>query len=209
MQVIEWPQFLESGLQLEGKLSSMTVGVFDGVHRGHQALIGRVVSHNAEYVPVVITFRENHKTGAVKLDTERDHAETRRTRRTQRELERGDILSFEKKTEILEDLGVAVLLVIDFTEEFRHMSGSKFLEILLEHGNVGFFAVGSNFRCGYKLDTDALTIQNFFNSFNIPVEIVPEVMEGDAPISSSRIRSCLASGDIQLAQKMLGRSSKN
>jgi riboflavin kinase/FMN adenylyltransferase len=207
--IIEWARFLESGLDTDGRKSSMTVGVFDGVHRGHQELIRRVISHNLEYVPVVITFRENHKTGSVKLDSEIDHAETRRTQRTQRELEGGDILSFEKKTEILEGLGVEILLVIDFSDSFRHMGGREFLEILLRHGNVGFFAVGKNFKCGYKLDTDATAIKNFLESRNVPTEIVPEVMEDGLPISSSRIRSCLAAGDVQLAQKMLGRSSIN
>jgi riboflavin kinase/FMN adenylyltransferase len=235
MQIIEWPQFLDSGLPVKEKLSSMTVGVFDGVHRGHQALIERVVSHNSnvpfgDFVPVVITFRENHKTGAVKICSEksshrgteaRRHGEEGDTvkivskedsrrdaeaRRTQRE-EFGfsDILTFEQKTKILAGMGVEILLVVNFTESFRHMPGIEFLEILIKRGNVGFFAVGCNFRCGYKLDTDAAAIKSFFEARNVPAEIVPEVMEGGLPISSSRIRSCLASGDIQQAQIMLGR----
>jgi len=153
------------------------------VHRGHQRLIERVVSHNADYVPVVVTFRQNHKT------EETDSLQT-----------------FHQKSEALEKLGVKITLVIDFTETFRHMAGIEFLEILLKHGNIGFFAVGSAFRCGYQLDTDAAAIQNFFADRNIPAEIVPEVMEDGLPISSSRIRSAIAGGDLSLAEKMLGRS---
>jgi riboflavin kinase/FMN adenylyltransferase len=183
MQVIDWARFLESGLPLGEKLSSMTVGVFDGVHRGHQALIERVVSHNADYVPVVVTFRQNHKTE-----------------------ETGGLQTFHQKIEVLESLGVKITLVIDFTETFKRMAGIEFLEILLKHGNIGFFAVGSSFRCGFQLDTDAVAIQNFFATRNIPAEIVPEVLENGAPISSSRIRSAIAGGDLSLAEKMLGRS---
>ena len=183
MTVIEWPDFLENGLPLGDKFSSMTIGVFDGVHRGHQALIERVVSRNDINVPVVITFRQNHKG-----DTFADNIQT-----------------FREKTEIFDSLGVKIAVVVDFTESFRRMAGSEFLEILVKHGKIGFLAVGANFRCGYGLDTDAAAIQKFLASRNIPAEIVPEVMEDSSPISSSRIRSAIASGNLPLAQAMLGR----
>jgi len=183
MQVIEWQKFLEDGLPNKEKLSSMTIGVFDGVHRGHRSLIEKIVAHNTNNVPVVITFRQNHK----------------KSKHTP------DIQTFHQKIEILEQLGVKITLAIDFTDSFRRMGGIEFLEVLLKRGNIGFFAVGSDFRCGYKLDTDAAAIQEFFTSRNIPVEIVPEVLEGGLPISSSRIRAAIANGDLALAEKMLGR----
>ena len=178
MQVIEWQQFMEEGLS--SKQVSMTVGIFDGVHRGHQALIERLVSHNKDFVPVVVTFRQNHKTKS------------------------GDILTFRQRLAKLENLGIQITVVIDFTEEFKMKPGLEFLQILLKHGNIGFFTAGSDFRCGYQLDTDAEVIKNFFTSHNIPVEIVPQVMEGSQPVSSSRIRSAIAQGDTTLAQTMLG-----
>ena len=184
MLVIEWRQFLENGLPLGEKFSSVTIGVFDGVHCGHQSLIEKIVSHNADNVPVVITFRQNHKG--------KKHAQK-------------NIQTFRQKTAIFESLGVKITLVIDFTESFRHMAGIEFLEVLLKHGKMGFLAVGSNFRCGYRLDTNAEAIQKFFAPHNIPVEIVPEVMEGGLPISSSRIRSVITGGNLQKAQAMLGR----
>ena len=183
MQIIEWSEFLENGLPLKEKYSSMTIGVFDGVHRGHQALIESVVLHNENCTPVVITFRENHKGGE----------------------KAGNILSFQEKVEIFGQLGVKITLVIDFTEDFRRMKGIEFLEILVKRGNIGFFAVGKSFRCGYKLDTDAAAIREFFASRNVQVEIVDEVMEGSQPVSSSRIRAAIAEGDLKLAQTMLGR----
>jgi len=180
MQTIEWRQFLEKGLGSDGKLSSMTVGIFDGVHRGHQELLKRIVSL-ADKIPVVITFRDNHK------------------------IESGHILNFKQKLDIFESLGIQITIVIDFTKEVKQMSGIEFLEILIKCGNVGFFAVGSDFRCGHKQDTDAEAIQKFFADHNIPAEIVPKFMEGSEPISSSRIRAAISAGDIDSAQKMLGR----
>jgi len=197
MKTIEWQQFLKDGISHNEKTSSMTVGIFDGVHIGHQALLKRIVSHNAGIkpvgetpmgikpvgeTPVVVTFKQNHKN------------------------ESGNIITFKQRLDIFESMGIQITVVIDFTEEFKKMTGMEFLNILLERGNIGFFAVGSGFRCGYQQDTDAQMIKDFFTSHNIPAEIIPKVMEGDLPVSSSRIRSAISAGDIELAQKMLGRT---
>ena len=188
MLLIEWEKFREYGFDTDEKLfTSMTVGIFDGMHLGHQALIEKIVSHNKEFIPAVITFRQNHKITN----------------------EQKDILTFQQRLETFEKSGIKITVVIDFNEEFRQMSGEKFLEILLKNGNAGYFAVGSGFRCGYRLDTDAVTIQRFFTLHNIPAEIIPEIcypveMEEYIPISSSRIRSAIASGNILQAEAMLG-----
>jgi len=186
MRIIEWPQFLENGLNLKDELTSMTIGIFDGVHLGHQALIKRIVSYKANNVPAVVTFRQNHKTGSK------------------------DIQSFQERLDMLKKLGIKITIVIDFTDEFRQIPGAEFLNLLLKHGSADFFAVGSDFRCGYQLDTDAKAVKNFFASHKIPVEIVPELchpmdgLKSSLPISSSRIRAAIAAGDIALAEKMLG-----
>jgi len=190
--LVEWSEFTDKGLPISEKKASVTIGVFDGVHRGHKALIERVVSHNDGNVPVVITFRENHKT----MSNEQLAISNGR----------GDIQTFEERVNTLEKLGVQIIVVIDFNESFRRMAGIEFLEILIKRCNIGFFAVGSAFRCGYQLDTDAAAIHKFFASRGIPAEIVPEVMEESLPISSSRIRAAIAEGNIELAEIMLGRA---
>jgi len=187
MRIIKWRQFLKDGLLSDDKPASITIGVFDGVHLGHQALIKRIVSYNADagYVPVIFTFRQNHKTKKL-----------------------CDIQSFEERLAIFERLGVQITVAIDFSEEFRQMPGLDFLQLLLEHCRIGFFAVGSDFRCGYQLDTNASAIAGYFAAQKIPVEIVPLVCDEQLPVSSSRIRAAIAGGDILKAQTMLGNMSR-
>ena len=184
MKIIGWTEFLENALP---NRSAVTVGVFDGVHRGHRALIERVVSHNAE--PVVVTFLQSHH----KKNAPRD------------------IISFRQKTAMFEILGVKLTIVVEFTPSFRHMAGQDFLRTLHEHGNMAFLAVGSNFHCGYKLDTDARAVEEFCARNGIEACVMPPMTEspqGGAscglPISSSQIRAAIAGGDLKSAASMLG-----
>ena len=184
MLIIDWDNFINNESTLKNNLAwtrqalSMTVGVFDGVHRGHKALIERIVSQGE--VPAVVTFREpRHK-------------------------EEKSIQTFKEKAAALKALGVEVLIVIDFDETFSRMSGIVFLETLLAHANIRFFAVGAKFHCGYGLDTDSAAIKEFFAAKGIAVEIVDEVLHNGEPISSSRIRAALAAGDLELATGLLG-----
>ena len=194
MQTLTWEQFLQNGLPLNGKKTSMTVGIFDGVHLGHQMLLRRVVSYNADFIPVVLTFKDNHKTA---ISEERDNYK--------------DIQSFNERIEKFKSLGIQNTIVVDFNEDFKHIPGIDFLKLLLKHGNVGFFAAGSNFRCGCKLDTGAEAIIKFFASHDVCAEIVSDVCyplddsKSSKPISSSRIRKAIAEGNIEHVEKMLGR----
>ncbi|MCL2722336.1 MAG: hypothetical protein FWD47_13485 [Treponema sp.] len=185
MKIINWDEFLKTEPPQNSQKTSMTVGIFDGVHRGHQVLLKNVVSYNKDYLPSVVTFRQNQKN---KNDSQKD------------------IQTFEQKLSSLENMGIKAAIIADLTETFKRTSGIDFLKILLKHGNIGFFAVGSNFRCGYALDTDVNTIKTFFTERKIPVQIQKEVMEGSQPVSSSRIRKAITSGDIELAQLMLGKN---
>ncbi|MCL2374646.1 MAG: FAD synthetase family protein [Treponema sp.] len=188
MQIIEWHEFLAKPLPLNGKHSAMTVGVFDGLHRGHRDLIQRAVARGDHSVPVVVTFKQSHHKKS--QDSGREYL--------------GEILTFRQKMAGFEILGIAITIVIEFSESFRRMAGADFLRILQEQGNMSFLAVGSNFRCGYRLDTDALAIQHINARRNIPTAIVPLLTEGSAQISSSQIRAAISRGDLKAAAAMLG-----
>jgi len=189
MQVIEWSQFIEEALPLGGNPSAITVGVFDGVHRGHKVLIEQVVSQKKHATPIVVCFKQSHY--KKKIMDRQDYP--------------GDILTFRQKMAVFESLGISITVVIEFSESFRQTSGAAFLQTLREHGKMNYMAVGSNFRCGYKLDTDALSIQKINAEFDILTCIVKSLAEGNQPISSSLIRAAIAQGKLDEASAMLGR----
>jgi riboflavin kinase/FMN adenylyltransferase len=189
MRVIEWQQFLEADLPFDGSSSAVTVGVFDGVHRGHKALIESIVSHNVKTIPVVVTFRLS---------------QYRKTANGGKEYP-GDILSFRQKMLVFENLGVSVTIVVEFSESFKRMGGVDFLRILQQHGSMGFMALGSNFRCGYGLDTDADAIKKYNAGKSIQTCVIQPLKEGSQPISSSYIRDAISRGKLSDASFMLGR----
>ena len=185
MQVIEWSHFLEDALPFGDSRTAITIGVFDGVHKGHKALIERIVAFNDHAIPVVITFKHS----AFKKER-KEHL--------------GEISSFRQKMAAFESLGVSVCITIEFSESFRLMSGKDFLRILYEQGKMSFLAVGSNFRCGYQLDTDAASIQMLNEERNIPTAIVEVLTEDSVTISSTQIRTAIRNGNLKTAEAMLG-----
>ena len=189
MKIIEWSQFLKEALPIEKKTSAITIGVFDGVHRGHRTLIERIVAHNSSSIPVVITFRQSN--------FKKKHPD--------KQDETGDITSFRQKTAIFAELGVALTVVVDFSQSFSRLRGTDFLRLLLDQGKMSFLVVGSNFRCGYEMDTDAAAIQNFSSSCNLSVDIVQPIKEGERTINSSLIRTAIAQGMLKDAAAMLAR----
>jgi riboflavin kinase/FMN adenylyltransferase len=175
------------GALLDGSLTrgtAMTVGVFDGVHRGHQALIGRIVREAPGCIPTVITFRQNPK--MVLRPGEY----------------RGDIVGPDRKMIIFEELGVELVILIDFSGDFSKLGGRDFIGFLKSRGRLKLLAVGSNFRCGRGLDTGAAEIKKL----NPETEVVPPVVEGGLPVSSSRIREAVFSGGLDKAAVLLGRT---
>jgi riboflavin kinase/FMN adenylyltransferase len=180
LQVIDWDSPGFSAVP-----SAMTVGVFDGVHRGHAALIKRIVSRGP--CPTVVTFRENPKM----LLSPRQYE--------------GDIFSLEQKLSAFEELRVDRVILIDFSEKFSKINGWEFIDSLESRGGAVFLAIGAGFCCGYRHETGAETIRQRNERKGIPTEIIPPVLQGLVPVSSSRIRAAIAGGDIAGAEALLGR----
>jgi riboflavin kinase/FMN adenylyltransferase len=197
LQVIEWHSFLED-FPPEFR-SAMAIGVFDGVHLGHQALIKRIVSRGPN--PAVVTFRENPK--KVLLQVTGNEASVPY---------KGDLYSLRQKTGIFDSLGVKFLVLIDFSEEFSRLKGREFLDLLGNKGRMAFLAIGNNFRCGFRQDTDADLARRINEEKGIPTELIPPVYLRDGtelaaePVSSSLIRKAILEGNLKLASKLLGRN---
>lgn len=183
MRVLDWYDFAETGCP---EKTAMTIGVFDGVHRGHQILIKKIVQQGPN--PTVVTFRQSPK------------------RVIRPEIAGGTILSLEQKLEIFAGLGVSQTILIDFSENFSRLKGQEFIDLLISRGKLSYLVVGSNFRCGYQLDTDALGIKQLNDARGVETEVVLRVLEGACPVSSSRIRKAIAVGDLATAGAALGRN---
>jgi len=171
---------------------AITVGVFDGVHLGHQSLIRRICEPSRlptphSPLPTVVTFREN----PMKSLNPAGFA--------------GDIYSLEQKLGLLESLGVKLTVLIDFSEEISKINGRDFIDLLLGGQPVTLLALGENFRCGHGQDTGVGEIRALAMARGVETWIQPPVLDGGQPVSSNRIRQALAAGRFEEAQRMLGR----
>jgi hypothetical protein len=185
---LEWPEFADSGLartELAGRGLAMTIGVFDGVHRGHQVLLERALS--SPLPAAVISFTRSPK---FILRPETDE---------------GDIMGAEQKLRLFEQMGIALAVMIDFSEKFSKLGGREFVDLLQDRGNLRFLVIGSNFRCGYRHTADAAFIKRVNLDKGIPTEVAEPVKVGGIQVSSSRIRSAIAGGRLLEASELLGR----
>jgi len=188
MRVINWEEYISPFLIPHSSFSTplaVTIGVFDGVHKGHQSLIQQICA--SPYTPAVVTFREN----PLKILKPDAFA--------------GDIVNLEQKLSFLETLGVRLTVLIDFSPKFSKISGRDFIDLLLNAQAVKLIALGRNFRCGYQLDTGAEEIRNHAGARGVEVWVAPSVMDEGQPVSSSRIRQALAAGRQAEAERLLGR----
>jgi riboflavin kinase/FMN adenylyltransferase len=189
VRTIDWADFAAGKTPPDffppGEALSLSIGVFDGVHRGHQELIRRIVAKSP--APAVITFRQNPKEV---LAPEKYH---------------GGIYSLKQKLSTLESLGVNRAVLIDFSGNFSKLTGKEFIDLLKKNCRIGYMALGVNFRCGCRLDTGARSIRTWMMADGIAADLVDPVMEGRHPVSSSRIRAAVSAGDLSAAAALLGR----
>ena len=189
LRIIEWQGLINGSAAAEE--SAITVGVFDGVHRGHQELIKSIVRRGPN--PTVVTFRENPKKYISRLAGTANSYE-------------GDIFSLKQKLAVFEQMGVGRVILIDFSENFSKLKGWEFFDILQKRARMVFLSIGSNFRCGYRQDTGAESIREINEQKGIPTEVIAPLKAGKTQVSSSRIRKAIASGDLVQAAALMGRN---
>ncbi len=164
-----------------------TIGVFDGLHAGHRALLGKIVAKAPALIPGVITFRTNPK------------------RMLRAETYEGDLSSLDRKLELFASFGVEVVILIDFSGDFSRMPGRNFLSTVVERGHVAYMAIGWDFHCGRGRDTDARGLVDFCRARSVDAELLdPVSFHGDAA-SSTRIRRAVKAGRLHDAERLLGR----
>lgn len=168
----------------------LTIGNFDGVHRGHQALFQRAREWADQFhgESVVITF---HPHPLQVLDP-------------------GQGLVFitphERKLELIALCGIDVAIVVPFSTEFAQMSATDFVKVLLVN-KIGprAIVVGEDYRFGFGREGDTRFLQRMGSEFGFQVETVSGVQLGGTVVSSTLIRQLIQEGDLREANKLLGR----
>lgn len=171
----------------------VTIGVFDGVHRGHQQIIGRAVRAAAELgvQAVVLTF-DPHPSEVVRPGS---HPAM--------------LSSPAEKAVLIRDLGVDVLVVQPFTPEFSQLPPDTFVyTVLVEHLHAATVVVGENFRFGRKAAGEVGTLTELGSRFGFATEGVPLIRNGGTVYSSTYVRACVAAGDVTAAADALGRAHR-
>jgi riboflavin kinase / FMN adenylyltransferase len=167
-----------------------TIGNFDGLHRGHRAILERVLSRAAALggQSLLITF-EPHPLRVLAPD---------RAPRM--------ILTRRQKLDLLHEIGLDFVLILPFTVELAAVTAETFVRSHLAQG-LGLRAVfvGAHFNFGKDRAGNAELLVRLCRELDIEAETVPEVRYLDSPISSSRIRRALQSGEVELAGALLGR----
>ena len=159
----------------------VTIGVFDGVHRGHQQIIGRAVARAAELgVPSLVLTFDPHPSEVVRPGS---HPPM--------------LTSPTYKADLLEQLGVDVVCVLPFTREFSRLTPDEFVHtVLVEHLHASAVVVGENFRYGYKAAGDVPALAAAGRRFGFTATGVPLVGTADTTWSSTYVRSCVQAGDV-------------
>lgn len=168
-----------------GVSTVVTIGVFDGVHRGHREVIVHTVERAADagLAAAVLTFDPNP------LEVLRpEQAPTR-------------LCSVQRRSDLISALGVDEVRVLSFTEDLSHMSPQDFIdEILINSLGARAVVVGEGFRFGHRAAGSTQTLRE------AGLQVVEYDLVGDGqPVSSTRIRAAVAQGDVRAAAQMLGR----
>ena len=172
----------------------LTIGVFDGVHRGHAELIARAVkAGRSRGVPVVLMTFDPHPMEVVFPGS---HP--------------AQLTTLARRAELAEELGVDVFLVIPFTSDFMKLTPDRYIhELLVERLHVVEVVVGENFTFGKKAAGDVDLLRKAGERFGFAVEGMSMVAEQHrsetVTFSSTYIRSCVDAGDMVAGAEALGR----
>lgn len=174
---------------------ALTVGNFDGVHRGHQALLARVreAATKLGVEAAVMTFEPHPREFFAQLAGDLSKAPAR-------------IASLRDKLQSLSDANVDRVIVEHFNMHFASISPTDFVEKVLVQGlHVKWLMVGEDFCYGAKRAGTLETLIEAGKKFGFHVEAMPTVTNDGTRISSSAVRAALAESDFALASRLLGR----
>jgi riboflavin kinase/FMN adenylyltransferase len=171
------------------KRSIITWGIFDGMHKGHQLLIRKVVewSKKAGGVPMVLTFYEHPD--KVLLDKQPP-----------------TLTSLEHRFSLLRDNGIKEIIALPFASGLRNLSPEAFVrDILLNWMQAYGLIVTSNLRFGKDKQGNLVLLKELCGKYHINLKTIPPIYYKNKIISSTRIRQAISKGNLREAKAMLGR----
>lgn len=168
----------------------LAIGVFDGVHLGHQQVIRQTTADasHAEARSVVVTF-DRHPNSIVAPHVVPPA-----------------VYSLDQKMQAIESLGVDTTLMIRFDESFSRLSAEEFVnQLICGFGIIRSICVGRNFTFGHKRGGNVELLQKMGQAHQFKVHGLAAVSLDGQVVSSTRIRECIQSGDLDSTSQMLGR----
>jgi riboflavin kinase/FMN adenylyltransferase len=168
----------------------VTIGVYDGVHRGHQSIIGEAVrlARKRDVPSVLITFVP-HPSEVVRPGS---HPPV--------------LTSIVRRAELVEELGVDVFCALPFTLDFSRMPPDEFVHgSLVDRLHASAVVVGKNFRFGHKAAGDVPLLTELGHAFGFSTDGVALLTDDDLVLSATYVRSCVTAGDVDTAARVLGR----
>ena len=188
METYDFQSLLSSG-RLKDRKAALTIGVFDGTHKGHQKLIERVVDEaekEKDCISLVITFSINPKPGIPR-----------------------NIDTIRLREEEIKKMGVNSFVVIDFSPEFSRISASGFIDMITSLCIPRILVVGEDFRFGNPKDSaSAYDLDSMFRlrGAQCRVDIEKAILtEGGEKISSTLVRRVIEKGETGCIPSLIGR----
>ena len=170
--------------------SVVTIGVFDGVHRGHQRIVARAAEVARELgLPLVVVTFDPHPSEVIRPGA---HPAM--------------LCSLRRRAQLLAEFGADVVCLLQFTLEFSHLGPEEFVRTALaDRLHARRVVVGENFRFGYRAAGDLALLAVLGEKYDFRAEGIPLLAQDGVIMSSSAIRERVAAGDVTGAARGLGR----
>ncbi len=168
---------------------ALSIGVFDGVHSGHRALVRRMLDEakSRELTGGIVTF---HPSPITVLRPE---------------LPVFYLESLEQRVELLGQLGVEFVTVVPFTSELAQVPAEEFANILVEDAGMRLLVVGENFSLGRDREGTPERLRDLGAALGFEVVVFPLVQDDGDRVSSTLVRDALAAGEMERVSSLLGR----
>lgn len=165
--------------------TAVTVGKFDGLHRGHELLLNRILSKEPSLRSCMITFPVSPRSILGKADDK-------------------NLITPEERRVYLKKRDLSYLVEAPFDEKFMHLKPDEFVLELVNRFHMKYMVCGDDFTFGEKGRGDVSLLMELSKKFGFELEAVPKLKEDSLDISSTRIRKELVSGNVNEVKNLLG-----